>query len=408
MAAGNGRGPLAGIRVIDFGWVWAGGIPGQLLADLGAEVIKVESLKRLDYMRQGRPLKGTRPDPEQNPWFHALNRNKLSVTLNLAHPAGVELARRLILKGDVVIENFTPGFMKRIGLDYPSLQREKPDLVMLSMSGTGQFGPLAGIRSYATIIAALSGMDSLVGYPGERVLGMQQPYADANAGIHAVFAILVALHHRRRTGRGQFIDLAQIETGVGVMGEALMETLMTKRVPGTQGNDYPGFAPHGHYPCQGDDAWVAIAVRSDEEWGALCRALDAEALLADPRFESAPDRWRHRRELDRALGEWTRRLTPYEVTVRLQQAGVAAAPILGPAELLADPHFRARGTFVEVEHPVLGTEVIYGAAWRMSRTPVGVRRHAPLLGEHNQEVFGRLLGLSLEEIHQLAQEEVIV
>lgn len=408
MERAGAPGPLAGVRVIDFGWVWAGGIPGQLLADLGAEVIKVESRKRLDYMRQGRPLRGTRPDPEQNPWFHALNRGKLSVTLNLTHPKGIELARRLCLAGDVVIENFTPGFMARIGLDYPALRAENPRLVMLSMSGTGQSGPLAGIRSYATIIAALSGMDSLVGYPGERVLGMQQPYADANAGIHAVFAVLVALRHRRRTGRGQLIDLAQLETAVGVMGEALMETLLTGRVPGTQGNDYPGFAPHGHYPCLGSDAWVAVAVRSDAEWEALTDALGAAPLRADARFATAAGRWRHRRELDRALGEWTRRFAPYELTVRLQRAGVAAAPILGPAELVADAHFRARGTFVEVEHPVLGREVIYGGAWRMSRTPVGVRGRAPLLGEHNQDVFGRLLGLAPEEVARLAAEDVIV
>lgn len=403
----NAHGPLAGIRVIDFGWVWAGGIPGQLLADLGAEVIKVESRKRLDYMRQGRPLRGTQPDPEQNPWFHALNRNKLSVTINLAHPKGVELTRRLVLAGDVVIENFTPGFMSRIGLDYPSLHALKPSLVMLSMSGTGQGGPLAGIRSYATIIAALSGMDSLVGYPGERVLGTQQPYADANAGVHAVFAILVALWHRRRTGQGQFIDLSQLESAVAVMGEALMETLMTKRVPGPQGNDYPGMAPHGHYPCLGNDAWIAIAVRSDGEWRALCAALGADTLATEPRFQTAPDRWHHRRELDRTLAEWTRRVAPYELTTRLQQAGIAAAPVLGPAELSSDPHFRSRGTFVEVEHPVLGKEVIYGPAWRMSRTPPAVRRHAPLLGEHNEEVFGRLLGLAPEEIRGLAEEQVI-
>lgn len=401
------RGPLAGVRVIDFGWVWAGGLPGQVLADLGAEVIKVESRKRLDYMRQGRPLRGTQPDPEQNPWFHALNRNKLSVTINLANRTGVELARRLILAGDVVIENFTPGFMSRVGLDYLSLHALKPSLVMLSMSGTGQVGPLAGIRTYATIIAALSGMDSLVGYPGERVLGMQQPYADANGGVHAVFAILLALWHQRRTGQGQFIDLAQLETSVAVMGEALMETLMTGRVPRTQGNDYPGMAPHGHYPCAGDDAWIAIAVRSDDEWRALCASLGAEGLAGDPRFQTHPGRWHHRRELDPALSAWTRRFGPYELTVRLQRVGIAAAPLLGPAELASDPHFRARAAFVEVEHPVLGKEVVYGAAWKMSRTPAGVRRHAPLLGQDNEDVFGRLLGLTPDEIHRLAREQVI-
>jgi benzylsuccinate CoA-transferase BbsF subunit len=400
-------GALDGVRVIDFGWVWAGGIPGQILADLGAEVIKVESRKRLDYMRQGRPLRGTTPDPEQNPWFHALNRNKSSVTINLAHPKGVELARRLILAGDVVIENFTPGFMGRIGLDYPALRALNPGLVMCSMSGTGQTGPLAGIRSYATIIAALSGMDGLVGYPGERVLGMQQPYADANGGLHAAFAILAALWHRRRTGQGQFIDLAQIETAVAVMGEALMETQMTGRVPGTAGNDYPGLAPHGHYPCRGEDVWVAIAVGSDKEWRALCTALGAEALGADARFGTHADRWRHRRALDEALAGWTRRFTPYELAERCEQAGVAAAPLLGPAELVADPHFRARRAFVEVEHPVLGREVVYGAVWRMSRTPPGVRRRAPLLGEHNDEVFGRVLSMPPEEIRLLAQEQVI-
>ena len=251
-------GPLAGYRVLDFGWVLAGAVPGMILSDMGAEVIKVETRQRMDYMRLGRPIIGDRPDPEQNPMFHNVNRGKRSVTLNTTRPAAVELARQLAAKCDVVIENFSPGVMERIGLGYETLSDENPRLVMASITSNGQTGPLRDLRAYAPSIGALSGLDSTMGYeppegaPG-RPLGLKHAYADLCGALHAVFAITSALHQRRRTGQGQYIDVSMLRATVSTMGTGLMEYELTGRVPQPRGNYDPVMAPYGNYPCQGDD-----------------------------------------------------------------------------------------------------------------------------------------------------------
>src|SRR5919201_4369008 len=214
----DNRGPLDGCRVLDFGWVLAGAIPGMVLADMGAEVIKVESRQRLDYMRMGRPIVGDQPDPEQNPMFHNVNRNKLSITLNTMHQKGVELARKLVARCDVVIENFSPGVMDRLGLSYEELRRMRPDLIMASISSTGQTGPLRNLRAYAPSIAALAGLDSIMGYEGERPLGLKHAYGDICGALHTVFAIVGALYQLQRTGRGQDIDLYMLRAAIDTQG----------------------------------------------------------------------------------------------------------------------------------------------------------------------------------------------
>ena len=400
-------GPLHGYRVVDMGWVFAGAIPGQVLADMGAEVIKVESRQRIDYMRQGKPLIGNTPDPEQNPWFHAVNRNKKSISVNLRSERGVQLVRQLIGVSDIVIENFTPGFMSRIGLDYASLAASHPGIVMLSMSGCGQTGPDRDVPAYAPLLAGLSGLDSQVGYAGEGVLGIQQPYADTNAGFTAAFAVLAALYHRERTGEGQYIDLAEMEAAVAVLGEAVVEHSLTGSSPGPMGNDRRGFAPRGHYPGRDADTWLAISVDSDSDWEALCRTLSAPGLAADTRFKTASARWEHRRALDDALAKLTRHHPAAPLASILQTAGVAARMLTGPREMLTDPHFAARGTFATLVHPVLGQERVFSTAWRMSATPGSVKCHAPLLGEHNRAIYCQLLGLTSVEFERLVAEEVI-
>ncbi len=405
-STGGERLPLCGVRVVDFGWVWAGAVPGHLLADLGAEVIKVETHKHLDYMRQGRPIVGDTPDPEQNPMFHNVNRGKLSITVDIRDPRGAELIRKLVALSDVVIENFSPGILRAAGLDHASLRQVKPDLVMISMSAAGQYGPLKDIRTYATMIAGLSGLDSMVGYPGEGILGMQQAYADPNASLHAAVAVLAALVHRRATGEGQYIDLSQWEAGVAVVGEYVLDHSMNRRVARPQGNRLPGMVPHGHYPCQ-DDRWVSIAVTSEDDWRAFCGVLGNPSWTRQDRFADVFGRCEHQDALDRHVAEWTRERTHYEVTELLQAAGVAAAPLLDASERFFDPHFQERGTYVDVEHPILGAEILYGVPWRMSETQLSIRQRAPFLGEHNQYVFGDLLGLPTEEIARLVEDEVL-
>ena len=406
------RGPLHGYRVLDFGWVLAGAVPGMILADMGAEVIKVETRQRMDYMRLGRPIIGDEPDPEQNPMFHNVNRGKRSITLNTTRPEAVDLARRLASECDVVIENFSPGVMQRLGLDYDTLSRDNPRLVMASITSNGQTGPLRDLRAYAPSIGALSGLDSTMGYePAEgetgRPLGLKHAYADLTGALHAVFAIVSALHERKSTGVGRYIDVSMLRATVATMGVGLLEYELTGRVLQTKGNYDPVMAPYGNYPCSGDDEWVSIAVRTEEEWRGLVEAMGKPAWTAEPQFASRYARLNHRRELDGRLSEWTRQHSAWETTELLQSHGVAAFPVLDAEGRLFNPHFRERGLYSDIEHPALGSEPIFNLMWQMTRTPPRIQRHAPLLGEHNREVFCGLLDLGEAELSRLEEEQVI-
>lgn len=397
---------LQGLRVIDFGWVWAGGVLGQLLADMGAEVIKMESKRRVDGMRLGKVFElGT--TIEINPHFHNLHRNKLSITVDIKKPKGAELVKRLARKSDVVIENFTPHVLPGVGLDYESLKKVKPDIVMVAMSPTGQYGPLRDILAYAPIINALSGIDGLTGYRGENVLGLRHPYADPNASTLGAVAVLAALRYRNATGEGQYIDLSQWEATASLVGEAIMDYTMNGRVQGPQGNAHASMAPHGNYRCQGDDKWISIAVRTEDEWQGFCQAIGNPEWTKDPRFADKFGRLQNRAELDELVADWTMNYLPYEAMKRLQDAGVAAFPVLDTEGVFFDPHFKEREVHVDLEHPLSGGEVIYGVTWKLSETPGAIRRHAPFLGEHNDYVCGQILEMPKSEIDQLVEEKVI-
>ncbi len=406
------RGPLHGYRVLDFGWVLAGAVPGMILADMGAEVIKVETRQRMDYMRLGRPIIGDEPDPEQNPMFHNVNRGKRSITLNTTHPEAVELARRLAAECDLVIENFSPGVMQRLGLDYDTLSRGNPRLVMASITSNGQTGPLRDLRAYAPSIGAMSGLDSTMGYePAEgetgRPLGLKHAYADLTGALHAVFAIVSALHERKSTGAGRYIDVSMLRATVATMGVGLMEFELTGRTLQTRGNYDPVMAPYGNYPCSGEDEWVSIAVRTEDEWRGLVEAMGNPRWTAEPEFSSRYTRLNHRRELDVRLSEWTRERPAWETTELLQSHGVAAFPVLDAEGRLFNTHFQERGLYSDIEHPALGSEPIFNLMWQMSRTPPRIQRHAPLMGEHNREIFCGLLGLGEAELARLEEEQVI-
>ena len=404
---GPSAGPLRGYRVLDFGWVLAGAIPGMVLADMGAEVIKIETRQRMDYMRLGRPIIGDQPDPEQNPMFHNVNRGKLSVTLNTTKPEAIDLALRLAEECDVVIENFSPGVMDRLGLSYSDLSGVNPRLVMASISSNGQTGPLRDLRAYAPSVGALAGLDSTLGYDGERPLGLKHAYADVCGAVHAVFAITAALYQRQRTGRGQFIDVSMLRATVATMGAGLMEYELTGRVMTPRGAHDPVLAPYGNYPCAGDDTWVSIAVGAEPEWQGLKEAMGNPPWTEEPDFASRYARLRHRKELDRHLSEWTPAFSAEEITELLQSHGVAAFPVMGAEERLFNPHFLERGLYSNIEHPSLGAEPIFNLMWKLDGQPPAIRRHAPLLGEHNREVLGGLLGISNEEISRLEEEQVL-
>ena len=403
----DARGPLSGYRVLDFGWVLAGAIPGMVLADMGAEVLKVETRQRMDYMRLGRPIVGDEPDPEQHPMFHNVNRGKLSISLNTTKPEAIELAKRLVPHCDIVIENFSPGVMDRLGLGYSVIFGIKPEVIMASISSNGQSGPLRDLRAYAPSIGALAGLDSTMGYEGERPLGLKHAYADIAGALHGVFAIVSALHQRKQTGRGQYIDLSMLRATVATMGAGLMEYEMTGRVMKPKGNHDPVMAPYGNYPCHGDDDWVSIVVRTEEEWQGLKEAMGNPDWCDAEEFASRYSRLENRRQLDVNLKDWTRERTAWDITELLQSHGVAAIPVMSAEDRLFNSHFQERGLYSDIEHPSLGAEPIYNLMWNLSQTPPSIRRHAPLMGEHNRQIFGGLLGISEEDISRLEQEQVL-
>jgi crotonobetainyl-CoA:carnitine CoA-transferase CaiB-like acyl-CoA transferase len=400
--------PLAGLRVLELTANWAGPLAGRYLADLGAEVIKVESPKRpatrgLHYAGgDGR----TRPY-NRSGYFNKLNRNKLGVALDLSLPAGRELFLRLVERADVVIENNSARVLANLNLTYEVLRQAKPDIILCSMSGFGGTGPERDYVAYGSNIETVSGLAALMGYhddPTPHRTGSY--YADPVAGAHGAVAILAALRHRDRTGEGQRIDLSLLESAAALFGEAQMDWSLNRRVPLPRGNRHPRYAPQGCYPSAGNDSWLALTVRTEGEWQALCRVIARPDLAQDPDLQTAAGRQARHDLLDAAITEWSRGLDHYEAARRLQAAGVPAAPVLANWELLSDPHLHARGFYVPVPHPEVGVLPFPGMPWRFSRTPAAVRGGAPCFAEHNALIFRDLLGLTDAEVAGLYAEGV--
>jgi benzylsuccinate CoA-transferase BbsF subunit len=398
---------LKGVRIADFCWLWAGAYATGLLAILGAEVIKIESMARADPSRtmtftMGQAFEGM----DHSPVFNSINLNKLSVKLNLKQPKGVELAKKLVQISDVVTQNMRPGAMDNIGLSYETLKDVKPDIIMLSSSSFGAEGPLRRYGGYAPSFTSYSGLSHLTGYFD----GAPNPMTgstDLMSATTGAFSVLAALNHRQNTGQGQHIDLSSVESLAVFTGDALMDYLMNGRVRSRRGNQDDIMSPHNCYRCRGDDKWVSIAVSTEEEWQAFCGVMGNPDWTRDEKFSDAYSRWKNQDELDRLVTEWTLKYTHYEVTEMLQKAGVAAFPSLSNQEIFSDPHFKERKLSVEVEHPAMGKQVVLGAPWKLSETPAEVTKASPVMGENDEYVFGELLGLSSTEIKRLMDEQVI-
>ncbi|MCG3168866.1 MAG: Succinyl-CoA:(R)-benzylsuccinate CoA-transferase subunit BbsF [Pseudomonadales bacterium] len=400
--------PLKGVRVINFGWVWAGPVTGQTLGFLGAEVLKIESRARVDMTRNLPPFGEGIPGPDRSLSNHACWAGNGSVSLNLKHPEAKKLALELVAKADIVIENFGPGVMEELGLGYIELHKVKPDIVMLSMPAAGLYGPLRQVRTYGLSVTSTTGLDSLVGYKGGGPVPVENAFTDPFVGIFGAFAVLTALHHRDATGHGQHIDFSQQEAIMHIAGPAHIDYVLNGRVGGPKGNEHPlgGAAPHGVFPCAGDDRWISIAVPSESEWQALCAAMGNPPWAGEPRFATLADRLANIDALHAALAGWSAQFDDRELAATLQSHGVAAAPVLNIADLLHDPHYRARGTFVEVIHPLGFPETIYGAYVKTSRTEPDVQP-GPVIGRDNDRVFLELLGLSEQRYRELKEEKVI-
>jgi len=392
--------PLEGYRVLDFGWNWAGPLAAQILADMGAEVIKIESSTRQDVTRYLDYVKH---------FFRHNNRSKLSVTVDLKQPAGVELVRRLARISDIVLDNFSAGVMERNGLSYEALRKVKPDIICISMSMAGQQGPLKDMKGFASIASSFGGLEGLVGYEGTGSIGiMSFGLGDVNIGIQGTFAVLAALYHREQTGEGQFLDVSQLEAIVSLMGEPVLDYFLNQRVPGPRENFHPHLAPHGLYPTKGEDQWVSIAVGTEEEWRKFCRAIGEPAWTREKRFADLESRLKNTKAMDKLIGEWTRNYTHYEATGILQKAGVAAAPLLGIEEGEQDAHVRFRGISQMMEYPGEDPEKTYLTPWRLSDTPGGLDRITPRIGEHNEYIFKDLLKMSEEEYKRMVEEKIII
>ena len=380
--------PLNGVRVLDFSWVWGGPFCTLQLAQLGADVIRVESARRSCLFRNLLPFADNVAGPNRAGLFNQVNQGKRSVVLELNNPKALEVARTMVAWADVVVENFAPGVIGRMGLGYDALREIKPDLIMLSISGYGQSGPFRNYVSYGGIIGAYSGFYAHNGPPDDEPRDLGATYADPATGITGAAAILLALTNKALTGEGQYIDLSMLEAMGTMAAEGLLEVAMNGREPQRRGNHDQCMSPHNCYKAAGDaEMWVSIVAGTQAQWRALCVAIGQPALADDPRFATAALRKRNEDELDRMITLWTQERDRWEITETLQRAGVAAFPTLSNQDLFEDPHMIERGFIIEVDHPDAGRRKHTSQPWTMSRTSNRALPRAPLLGEHTAEVL---------------------
>ena len=398
---------LEGIRVADFSWVWAGPYCTSLLGYLGAEVIKIESMKRVDQTRQGSIMNGdVFEGVNSSPTFNNANLNKKGVSIDITTEKGQEIARQLVAQCDIVVANMRPGKMDKLHLGYEDLKKVKPDIIMLESTGFGVTGPYRGFAGFAPIFASMGGLANLTGYTD----GAPNPMSgvqDLRAATQAAYAILAALYHRKKTGEGQYIDCSSSECITTLVGNEMMEYTMNGRSLGRTGNTDPVMAPHNVYRCKGDDKWISIAVGTEEEWQNLVHAMGDPDWAKDEKFADMYSRHKNSAELDAHMAEWTIQYGHIELMHLLQDAGVAAMPSFCATEILEDPHVKARGLLTTVEHPLLKTQHVFNPPWKLSETPATIRKPGPCLGEDNMEVFTTLLGMSEEEVKQLEEEKTL-
>ncbi len=391
------RGPLAGLRILDFTRVVAGPTGTQILSYLGAEVIKIESSLLPSLGR------------ETGMAFPDLNRAKKSVTIDTRTPRGRALALELAAKSDVVIDNFSAHIMKKLGLDYASLRKVKSDIIAVSLPGMGRTGPLSEWGTFGQTLQSYTGMVDLWRHPETKLdAGLKTPIADYVCAEQLALAVMASIEYRDRTGKGQFIDLAQVAGLSHTMGAQYMDYMVNGRIPRAKGYQSNHYAPFGAYPCRGDDAWCVIAVETDGEWAAFRRVLGEPGWVSDEKFSTRAARIQNRAELDQRIGQWTRGYTKQQVMYFCQNEGVIAAPINNAEDVYHDMHLRLRGHIVKVDHPEpYGTFEHQGLPFRFSDTPGNAAVPCPREGEHNEEVFLGLLGMSRAELQQNIAEKVV-
>ena len=405
-------GPLEGVRIIEMGQLIAIPFAMKMLADMGAQVIRLESVARLESYRSDSVYQN---DISGEFWnkganFYEQNRNKLGVTLDLSKPEGLQVLRNLVSIADVFSENFTPRVIKNFGLEYEDLRKIKPDIIMVSSTGYGFYGPWSNFGATGPATEGAAGLAYQTGYLGGGPVMAEIPYTDYTSGEHTVFAVMAALMHRLRTGQGQFVDISQTQATSSTIPEVLMDFSANGRSGQRIGNQDTVMSPHGCYPCRGDDRWITIAVATDEEWQAVCRVLGQNGWAADPRFEDSLSRWKNRDELDALIGTVTSTWDAHELMHALQKDGVAAGAVLDSKDLLFDPHLGQRNFYeVVTHHESTGIPPLpyAGRPWKLSKTPAVNSQPAPLMGEHNNLVLSGLLGKTAEEMAELEEAGII-
>jgi crotonobetainyl-CoA:carnitine CoA-transferase CaiB-like acyl-CoA transferase len=393
--------PLKDVKICDFMWVMAGPASTRILADYGATVVRIESPTRVDTARTLQPYHGNQFGPDTSGLFANCNAGKFGISLDLGNPAARKVVYDLVRWADVVTESFSPKAMRAWGFDYDSLRKVNPSLIMLSSCLMGQTGPLAKIAGFGNMAAAIAGFTNLTGWPDRPPAGVFGAYTDYVAPRFTAVAILAALDHRRRTGQGQYIDQSQAECAIHFLGPAILDYTVNGRVEERVGNSDAAFAPHGVYPAAGDDQWVAIVCRDDDDWRRLCAAMENENLARDSRYAAAAGRLDHRDAIDASIAAWSGKLDRAAIESRLQLHGVPAHQVQDSADAYRDPQFVHRGHFVALDHPSLGKFTVEGPRAKLSRTPAAVRRAAPSLGQDNQHVLESILGYDETQISEL-------
>ena len=404
--------PLKGIRILDFSWVLAGPYITKLLADLGAEVIKIEGHRRIELLRRSfmwpLPEEAATPLPvNQGIFFNSININKKSFAVDLGTPEGYELATQLVAGSDVVIDNMRPNAMEKLGLGYDDLTRIRPDLIVLKSSSRGLVGPQAQYLGFAVIHHSLGGAAYITGYPDGHPSHATSLDSDVINAETAAYALLAAIYHRMRTGEGQFIDYSQTEGISSLIGEVLLGYQMTSEIPERMGNAHPFYAPHNVYRCWGVDRWLALEIHTDDEFKIFAGLIRQPELAENKKFADMASRKHNEAELDDIIGNWTRYRDRDWMVKELCNAGLRAAPSRDYRDLYADKHLRDRRSIVPVQHPELGELELFGMPWKMSDIEVQ-QEHSPLLGQDNQYILKEILNLSDEKIDDLRKRDVIL
>jgi benzylsuccinate CoA-transferase BbsF subunit len=396
-----------GLKIVDFSWVIVGPTVTQELAQFGAQVIHVESHRYPDIGRLIGPFKNNMPGIDNSAWFAVRNANKYGISLDLNKEKGREIAFRLVSWADVVCESMAPGKMARWGLDYESCKRIKEDIIYFSTSQFGQKGPLSPYAGYGQLGAAYSGLTYLVGKKGRPPIQLYNNYPDFIAPYYMIATLVAALIMRKRTGKGIYLDQSQVEAGITFMGPAILDYLINGRLPEPQENRDPEMAPHGVFPCKGDDVWIAIAIRDENEWEKLIKLMGEPDWARDKKFSTLELRKENEYELNEMIGLWTSKFDVRELMIILQKEGIPAGIVATGEDLLNDPQLKYREHFVYLNHTVIGRHAYQAPSYRLSKTPHKIKKPAPCLGEDNLYVFREILKLTDDDISDLIAEGVI-